>query len=159
MTPLLQTLAIAAIVGGGLVTGLLYAFSLVVMKALLELPAETGMNAMQRINLLIVRPLFLVPFLGTALLCLALAALALWLRDPGALAMGAGALAWLLGPLAVTLRFNVPLNHRLARTDLREAQVLWPRYARDWLRWNHVRSALGALSLGLLAWGLALSGR
>ena len=59
MPPLLQTLAIAAIVGGGLVTGLLFAFSLVVMRALLELPAEAGMTTMQRINLLIVRPLFL----------------------------------------------------------------------------------------------------
>jgi uncharacterized membrane protein len=159
MTLLLQTLAIAAIVGSGLVTGLLYAFSLVVVRALLELPAETGMTAMQRINQLIVRPLFLVPFLGTALLCAVLLAAALWQRGPGSLALGTGAAAYLLGPLAVTLRFNVPLNNRLARTDLREAQVLWPRYARDWLHWNHVRSALGALSLGLLAWGLALSGR
>ncbi|MCU0943624.1 MAG: hypothetical protein MUE35_13875, partial [Hydrogenophaga sp.] len=98
MTLLLQTLAIAAIVGSGLVTGLLYAFSLVVVRALLELPAETGMTAMQRINQLIVRPLFLVPFLGTALLCAVLLAAALWQRGPGSLALGAGAAAYLLGP-------------------------------------------------------------
>lgn len=157
MPTLLQLAAIAALVGAGLITGLLFAFSLVVMRALLELPPEEGMSTMQRINVLIVRPLFLLPFLGTALLCVLLAAGALWQGGAGAIALAAGALAYLLGPLGVTMAFNVPLNNRLARVDLREAQVLWPRYAHDWLRWNHVRTALGALSLALLAWGLALS--
>jgi uncharacterized membrane protein len=157
MPALLQALAIAAIVGGGLVSGLLFAFSVVVMRALLELPAEDGMTTMQRINRLIIRPLFLLPFLGTALLCVALLAGALWWRGgAGSIALAAGALAYLLGPLGVTMGFSVPLNNRLAHTDLREAQVLWPRYVQDWLRWNHVRSVLGALSLALLALGLAL---
>lgn len=157
MPTLLQLITIAALVGGGLVTGLLFAFSLVVMRALLELPPEDGMSTMQRINVLIVRPLFLLPFLGTALLCVVLAAGALWQGAAGALALTAGALAYLLGPLGVTVAFNVPLNNRLARVDLREAQLLWPRYVNDWLRWNHVRTALGAVSIALLAWGLALS--
>lgn len=157
MPTLLQLAAIAALVGGGLVTGLLFAFSLVVMRALLELPPEEGMSTMQRINVLIIRPLFLLPFLGTALLCVLLAVGALWQGGAGSVALCAGALAYLLGPLGVTMGFNVPLNNRLARVDLREAQVLWPRYVNDWLRWNHVRSALGTLSLALLGWGLALS--
>jgi uncharacterized membrane protein len=38
MPTLLQLAAIAALVGAGLITGLLFAFSLVVMRALLELP-------------------------------------------------------------------------------------------------------------------------
>ncbi len=97
-----------------------------------------------------VAALFLLPFLGTALLCVLLAAGALWQGGEGAIALAVGALAYLLGPLAVTMAFNVPLNNRLARVDLREAQVLWPRYANDWLRWNHVRTALGALSIALL---------
>lgn len=156
MPMLLQILAIAAVVGAGLVCGLLFAFSLVVMRALLELPAEDGMSTMQRINQLIVQPLFLLPFLGTALLCVALLAGALWWHGGlSSIALMAGALAYLLGPLGVTMAFNVPLNNRLARTDLREAQVLWPRYVHDWLRWNHVRTVLGALSLALLALALA----
>lgn len=156
MPVLLQLIAIAAIVGGALVSGVLFAFSLVVMRALLELPAEAGMTTMQRINLLIVRPLFLLPFLGTALLCVALLAGALWWHGgPASIALMVGALAYLLGPLGVTMGFNVPLNQRLARTDLREATVLWPRYVHDWLRWNHVRTALGAMSLALLALALA----
>lgn len=158
MPPLLQTLTIAAIVGGGLVTGMMFAFSLVVVRVLLELPAEVGMTTMQRINLLIVRPLFLLPFLGTALLCTVLLVAALWWSAGAAsIALMAGALAYLLGPLGVTMGFNVPLNQRLVHTDLRESLVLWPRYAQDWLRWNHVRTALGVLSLGLLALALALS--
>lgn len=157
MPTLLQLATIAALVGASLITGLLFAFSLVVMRALLELPPEEGMTTMQRINVLIVRPLFLLPFLGTSLLCLLLGAGALWQGGAAAIPLIAGALAWLLGPLGVTMVFNVPLNNRLARVDLREAQVLWPRYVHDWLRWNHVRTVLGALSIALLAWGLALS--
>jgi uncharacterized membrane protein len=156
MVTLLQGIAIAAIVGGGLVTGLLYAFSLVTMRALLEQPAESGMSTMQSINRLIIRPLFLLPFLGTAVLCLLLLIGALWQGGAGAIAWCAGALTYLVGPLGVTMACNVPLNDRLARTDLREAPVLWPRYVRDWLRWNHVRCALGTASLALLALGLAL---
>ncbi len=157
MPTLLQLFAILALVGGGLITGLLFAFSLVVMRALLELPPEEGMSTMQRINVLIVRPLFLLPFLGTALLCVVLAVGALWQGGAGSIALAGGALAYLLGPLGVTMAFNVPLNNRLARVDLREAQLLWPRYVNDWLRWNHVRTALGAVSIALLAWGLAFS--
>ena len=76
----LRLLVIAAVVGSGLVTGVLFAFSLVVMRALREMPPATGMAAMQRINVLILTPLFL----GTALLCVGIAALAWGLAHPTA---------------------------------------------------------------------------
>lgn len=144
-----------AIVGAGLMTGLLFAFSLVVMRALRELDAPTGMRAMQRINVLIVRPLFLLVFLGTAALSLVVM-VAAWnqLPAPEAALLLAGAGAYLIGPLGVTMAFNIPLNNRLAATPPAQAEVAWPAYAAAWLRWNHVRTALGCAAIALLSLGL-----
>lgn len=152
-----QLLLVAAIGGCGLMAGLLFAFSLVVMRALRELPAPQGQLAMQRINVLIVTPLFLLLFLGTALLCVLLAVLA-WRGLPAAAAWWqlAGCAAYLLGPLGATVAFNVPLNNRLATARPAQAAVVWPPYVAAWLRWNHLRTALGLAATVLLALALAL---
>jgi uncharacterized membrane protein len=92
-----ELLAIAAAVGCGLMSGLLFAFSLVVMRALAELPAQQGMHAMQRINVLIVHPLFLVLFLGTALCCAGLLLLA-WRNASSSTLVALGAAAYLVVP-------------------------------------------------------------
>ena len=157
MQELLQLLVIAAIVGSGLVTGLLFAFSVAVMRALLQLAPEAGMSAMQRINVVIINPLFLLAFLGTSALCLAIAVV---IAVRGSFAAGSfwlllGAAAYLLGPLGTTMAFNVPLNNRLASVDVSRAAEEWPRYVAPWLRWNHLRTLLGALAMVFLALGLA----
>jgi uncharacterized membrane protein len=150
MSPSLQFLAVVAATGCGLMSGLLFAFSLVVMRALRELPPEQGMSTMQRINVLIIHPLFLLLFLGTALAC---AALLLWPgKAPWALSLGAS--AYLLGPVGVTLAFNVPLNNRLAALHCDQATVEWPPYVSAWLRWNHVRTAIGVAGTALLCHAL-----
>ena len=144
--------------GSGVISGLLFAFSLVVMRALRELPPEVGMAAMQRINVLIVRPLFLLFFLGTAALCLALLFVgSRGLPESGALLLLIGGVAYLFGPIGITLGFNVPLNNALAAARTEDASDAWPTYVSAWLRWNHVRTALGVLSTGLLSLGLALA--
>jgi uncharacterized membrane protein len=154
----LHFLAVAAIVGSGVIAGLLFAFSLVVMRALRELAPEVGMAVMQRINVLIVNPLFLVLFLGSAALNVAMLVIG-WRGLPGEAAfwflLGGG--AYLLGPLGVTVAFNVPLNNSLAATARERAPSAWPAYLSAWLRWNHVRTVLGVLATALLSWGLALA--
>jgi uncharacterized membrane protein len=151
-------LVIAAIVGSGLVSGLLFAFSVVIMRALMQLAPEIGMQAMQRINIVIINPMFLLAFLGSLLLCLAVAAVAVFGEPhPGSRWLLAGAVAYLLGPFGITLVFNVPLNNQLASTPAHEAQTEWPKYASAWLRWNHARTALGALAMVFLSIGLANS--
>ena len=160
MSTLLMCLSVAAIVGCGLLSGILLAFSLVVMRALREQPAATAMATMQRINALILTPMFLALFLATPTACAALAALS-WkaLPDAAAWSLALGASACLAGPLAITLGRNVPLNERLARASLAQAEQAWPTYVDDWLRWNHLRTALGALATALLVLGLVLATR
>jgi uncharacterized membrane protein len=156
----LQLLVVAALVGSGLVTGLLFAFSLMIMRALQEFPPATGMAVMQRINVLILNPLFLTLFMGTTLLSVGIAVVAVrGLPSHGALALLVGAAAYLVGPFGVTMAFNVPLNNRLAAAAPSEAASVWPAYVAAWLRWNHVRTAIGAVGIAALGWGLAAAAR
>lgn len=146
-----------AALGSGIMAGLFFAFSTFVMQALGKRPAPVGIAAMQSINQTILNPIFFAVFFGTALLSLALAVLALlgW-SEAGAGWRLAGALLYLIGSIAVTILFNVPLNNRLAAVapDSMEGATLWSRYLRVWTAWNHVRTvacvgATGSCILGM----------
>lgn len=148
-------IVIAAIVGAGLVTGLLFAFSNCVMSALAELSNEKGMFAMQQVNEKIINPIFLLLFLGTPILCVIIAiGSAIQLKSPGNLLLLIGSTCYLIGPFGITMLFNVPLNNRLAKTELPDADEVWIDYQVRWQRWNHVRTCVGVLSILLLAAGL-----
>jgi uncharacterized membrane protein len=142
--PVLRAVTIVALLGAGLVAGVFFAFSAFVMAALERLPSARGVAAMQSINRIVIKPAFLGLFLGTALPCAALLLLALVGHAPGReVALVFGALACLAGTVGVTLRANVPRNEALARLDpaTAEATAYWPRYLREWTRWNHLRCA------------------
>lgn len=130
--------------GCGLVAGVFFAFSTFVMPALARLPAAHGIAAMQSINIVVIDPLFLGVFLGTATACVALVVESLlsWTK-PRAIYLLAGSLLYLVGTLLVTIMFNVPRNDALAATDPNGAQAAssWVRYVADWTVWNHVRGA------------------
>jgi len=146
---------IMAITGAGVVTGLLFAFSNFVMRALADLPNDKGMFAMQRVNEKILNPVFLILFLGTPILCVLIAfTSALQLGSSGSLYLLIGALAYLIGPFGITVLFNIPLNNKLAEVDLSVADEIWPVYQKQWQHWNHVRTYIGVVSIVLLAAGL-----
>jgi uncharacterized membrane protein len=149
-------IAVFVAVGCGLIGGLLFAFSNFVMRALLQQPAENGIRAMQGINLLILNPLFLFVFLGTALASAVLAVVALFERSHLSVPLVlAGCALYLFGTFGVTMVINVPLNNRLAGFDPATAQAAqyWPEYVSAWTKWNHVRTiaSLAASTLLILA--------
>lgn len=153
---LLAPVIILAALGCGLIAGVFFAFSNFVIKALDRIPPVQGMSAMQSINVVVLNPLFLGIFLGTAAACLLLAihSLARW-QSPGSAWMLAGSALYLLGTFGVTLAFNVPRNNALASIDASkpEAVEAWRGYVSSWTRWNHVRTiaALAAAALLTLA--------
>ena len=156
MTGYLTIIVPLAIVGAGVVTGLLFAFSNFVMSSLADLPNDKGMYTMQRINEDILNPVFFVFFAGTPVLCLLIIALAvLKPAADGHPLLLAGAIGYLTGPFGITVLFNVPLNNRLAQSGIGEANDVWPSYQRRWQRWNHIRTYAGVLSIALLSFGLA----
>ena len=155
MSGLITIIIVASISGAGLVTGLLFAFSNFIMRALADLPSDKGMFAMQRINETIINPIFLVLFLGTPILCSVIAVNSgLKINEPGSLFLLVGALAYLIGPFGITVLFNVPLNNLLARADLSESNEIWPMYQKKWQRWNHIRTYIGVASVVFMAIGL-----
>ena len=110
---------------------------------------------MQRINARIINPLFLVLFMATPGLCLVIAVHSLSVIDEsGALLKLIGSIAYIAGPFGITVLCNVPLNNWLAAADLSAASEVWPSYRKQWQRWNHIRTFIGAVAVLLLAAGL-----
>ena len=141
---LLFALTLFATLGCGLMAGLFFTFSAVVMKALARLPPSEGIAAMQSINVAIINPWFGTVFFGTAAACV-LAVISSLLRwhDPGAVYLLVGGALYLVGSLLVTLVFNVPMNEALASVAPAdpEGASLWASYLANWTAWNHVRAA------------------
>jgi uncharacterized membrane protein len=149
----LPWLTALAALGCGLIGGLLFAFSNFVMQALAQQPAASGIATMQAINRLILNPLFLLIFMGTALMCVALAAIAMlrW-SQPGAIELLIASLLYVIGCFGVTIAFNVPLNNSLANLNPDAADIAeqWRSYVAAWLRWNHVRTLASIVAAVIL---------
>lgn len=134
----LTAVTFAAALGSGIVAGVFFTFSVFVMRALSQIPAEQGIAAMRSVNVTIVKSLFLPLFFGTAACCLVLLVAAM--AAPGAIALMIGSVLYLFGVIAVTVLFNVPLNNSLAaaKVDGASAEEAWTRYSVPWTEWNHV---------------------
>jgi uncharacterized membrane protein len=145
--------AVLTAVGCGLMGGILFAFSNFIMTALAQQPDASGIRTMQEINIQIVNPLFLTIFVGTPVGAAFLAALACRsLSQPGAKLLLLGSVLYLVGTLAITVAFNIPLNNRLAIQDPHsvDAAAHWIQYVAKWIRWNHVRTIASLMAAALL---------
>jgi len=153
---ILTAVTFAAALGSGVMAGLFFVFSAFMMTALSRLGAPHGIAAMQSVNVAILNPVFLTIFLGTALLSLVTAAAAIWnWSADGSGWLLAGSVLYLVGIIAVTMVFNVPLNNALAAVDPAggEGAAMWERYLDIWVKWNHVRTVagIGALACFIVA--------
>jgi uncharacterized membrane protein len=156
MRTLADVLTVFTLVGSGVVTGILLIFSNTVMPSLARF--GEGAATMVEINERILNPLFLGLFVGTAASCLVLGALALLGHGPGGPLTVAGCTLYLVGVVAVTAAFNVPMNEALAAlaVDSEAAAAYWQEYLERWTFWNRVRSVLGVVATTLLAVGVVM---
>lgn len=137
----------------GLMAGIYFTFSVFVMRALGELPAEQGAAAMNRINTVIVSTLFMPIFFLSSL---GFAGLMIWsllhwqTGQSGIIVLAA--LVYLLGMFAVTAFGNVPLNNHLQASADHEDKLAasWQTYQRDWTRLNHIRTLSCIVACALL---------
>lgn len=142
-----------AAISVGLMAGVYFTFSTFVMRALDDIESPSGMLAMQSINRVIQRSLFLPLFFASTLACIVLGIVAAMdLSGPGAIAMLAGSALYVVGMFIVTLIANVPLNNALEATDARSAdgEAMWRRYMQRWTVWNHVRTLSCTAACALL---------
>ncbi|WP_447727887.1 anthrone oxygenase family protein [Sphingomonas koreensis] len=160
MIGLLKLPVLIAAIGAFVIGGVFYGFSTFIMQALGRVPGPEGIRAMQAINVTVMTPLFLGVFIGTALLLLGLGIVAgLNPGQPGAMHVIAGAALYVLGCFAVTMVCNVPLNNAIAAADpvSAEGAAVWARYLRDWVFWNHVRTAAALIGAVVLVFGWSQS--
>ena len=145
---------IGAAIGTALITGLLFGFSICVMKALGRLPADQGIRTMQWINRDILNPLFISIFSGTRLLSLINVILLLISREHFPTIFIAASLGYIFGVFLITDVGNVPMNNRLDGLDPNEGETYWRKtYLTKWTRLNHLRTALGTATLLLFVTG------
>lgn len=155
---LITVAATLALLGAGIIAGVFYAFSSFIMKALARVPSREGIATMQSINVVVLNPSFLGVFMGTVVISVLVAALAIkgW-ATPAAPFFLAGALLYVIGTFLVTGLGNVPLNNQLAAVSATdpEAVALWEHYLDRWTLLNTVRTvaataAVLAFTLGLM---------
>ncbi len=146
-----------ALLGSALIGGVFFAFSSFVMKALARVPFPEGIAAMQSINVVVINPSFLGPFMGTAVLSIGVGGLALvsWGHPSASYFLG-GAIVYFVGTFLVTIVGNIPLNNELAAVSAADpgAVELWEHYMDRWTMWNNVRTA--AAMVAALLYTLAL---
>lgn len=143
----------------GIMAGVYFTFSMFVMKSLAEIEAPAGMLAMQSINRVIVRSLFLPIFFASSLASAAIIVLMLiYPSSPGATWGIGGSALYFVGMFVVTVVGNVPLNNQLEAVDAKGpgGTEMWALYLTRWTVWNHVRTiaCTGALAMLILAIGL-----
>ena len=127
----------------GLMAGFFLAFSAVIMKSLATLSPSQGIDAMNAINKVILKTVFMPLFFGSSLLALVMMATSLWfLSEPGAGKTLTAGLIYFFGMFLTTAAVNVPLNNKLASVSGggEEAQHIWQKYLTRWTRWNTSRS-------------------
>ena len=158
--PLGTTALIVALLSSGLLAGLYYAYAVSVMPALGAFDDRTFIDVMNKINVVIVNPPFLLTFLGSVGFT-ALAG-ACYLK-PGArpvlIWIGIG-LALNIASLVITSVVNVPLNDKLATaagsTSAADLASLRAQFESSWVRWNMIRALANTAATGVLGWTLAV---
>ena len=141
------------IVMTGIMAGIYFAFSVIVMKSLSELPSLQAAQAMSKINEVIINTLFLPMFLVSTLgyVGLSLWSLAYWQQERSILIIMA-ALIYFVGMFLVTAFGNVPLNNKLKECGANESRLIsvWADYRQRWTQLNHIRTISCTTACALL---------
>ncbi len=157
LEPARTAILLAAMLASGLQAGTYYAWASGVMPGVARTDDATFVATMQRVNVAIVNPVFLVTFLGAP----ALAAVGVAAADGPGRTWAVAGLVLAVSTVATTAAFNIPLNDALAAVDLdadADAGTLAAARAAfeaPWVRWNVVRTLTSTGALASL--GVALS--
>ncbi len=145
----------AATLSSGLMAGVYFAFSGFIMKAFDNIETAQSVAAMNSINEVILRSLFMPVFFGSSIISFLLVIIAfVYWGDAGAwLALITG-MIYFTGMFVCTVVFNVPLNNALARPgpDYDNEQQIWSHYLRTWTKWNHLRTVSSLITCAFCVW-------
>ena len=152
------TLLWAAALSSAIMAGVYFAFSGFIMQSFNKLSASQAVAAMNVINVIIVRSVFMPLFFGSTMvtLFLIIAGIFYWAETGAGLMMVAG-LVYFIGMFICTAIFNVPLNNMLAslEPDNENLPQLWSHYFKTWTNWNHLRAVSSLVTCVICIWLLS----
>lgn len=144
----------------GLLAGFFYAWSCSVMPGLANADDKTFITAMQKINVAILNPAFMLIFIGPPI-AISLSIILLFID--GAVPAGVCALLALIAVIMViviTARQNQPMNIALDAAgtyeDMDNPHETREQFHAPWVRWNHLRTAASTLAFLLMLVTLVL---
>ncbi|MEU7139124.1 anthrone oxygenase family protein [Nocardia sp. NPDC046473] len=153
---------VAATLATGLIAGLFYGYANSVMPALNQTDDRTMIDVMQKINVVIINPVFMIGFIGTVGFSILAAALHLGKDQRTTLIWIGVGLAINIIAFAVTSGLNVPLNDQLAAagdpSQIGDLAAVRADFESTWVRWNIVRAVLHTLAFLVLCGALFVSG-
>ncbi len=153
---------VAATLATGLVAGVFYAYAISVMPALARTEDRTIIDVMQKINVVIINPWFMIGFVGTVVFGIATVVLHLGSEHRTTLIWIGVALALNVIAFAITAACNVPLNDQLMAAgdpaSAAEAASVRADFESAWVRWNIVRAVVHTLAFLVLCGALFVGG-
>ena len=148
----------AATITTGLIAGLFFTYANNVMPALRGADDRAFVDVMQRINVVILNPLFLGAFMGGLVLSVAAAVSVSAADDRTALPWIVAGVVLHVAMFAITRVINIPLNNELAAAGdvaiTGDARAVRERFEARWNTWNVVRAAISVAAFCCLATGL-----
>ncbi|MFD9615408.1 DUF1772 domain-containing protein [Streptomyces sp. NPDC059083] len=153
---------VAATLTTGLIAGVFYAYATSVMTALGQSDDRTFIDVMQKINVVIINPWFMLGFMGTVGFTVLAAALHLGKDNRTTLIWIGVALALNVIAFFVTSGLNVPLNNQLANAgdvgQIPDLAAVRSQFESSWVTWNIVRAVLHTLAFLVLTGALFVAG-
>ncbi|GAB0101932.1 hypothetical protein JMUB6875_08990 [Nocardia sp. JMUB6875] len=153
---------VAATLATGLIAGVFYAYATSVMGALHRADDKTFVDLMQKINVVIINPWFMLGFMGTVGFTVLAAALHLGKDQRTTLIWIGAALLLNIIAFAVTSGMNVPLNNQLANAgdvaQIPDLAAVRSQFESSWVAWNVVRAVLHTLAFLVLTGALFVAG-
>ena len=142
-----------AIVSFGFIGGVYFAFSFFVMQSLNKVSYPEAIRIMISINTVILKSPFMFLFFFSSFIAslIFLENLILYKLISNE---GFASIVFLIGMFLCTAIKNVPLNNKLADFDLNDStsnpEIEWNDYYKNWIKWNHIRTASCFSSMVLL---------
>ena len=142
-----------AIISFGFIGGIYFAFSFFVMQSLNKVSHSEAIRTMNSINSVILKSPFMLLFFFSSFIAfiIFLENLILYKLISNE---GFASIVFLIGMFLCTAMKNVPLNNKLADFDFNDSncnpEIEWNNYYKNWIKWNHIRTASCFLSVALL---------
>ncbi|MGW6426627.1 anthrone oxygenase family protein [Nocardia sp. NPDC055053] len=153
---------VMAVLSTGLIAGVFYAYAISVMPALARTGDRTLIDVMQKVNVVIINPWFMLGFLGTVGFTALAAVLSLGSEHRTTLIWLGIAVALNVIAFAVTVALNVPLNDALEAAGdpaaILDTAAVRADYEAAWVRWNILRAVLHTAAFLVLCGALFAAG-